>query len=185
MTLEKVIGMTAANENGICVNPFNGDLCYTAGCFIVIYSPKENKQSQHHVVSRTNRPFQCLTYSNSGKYLAAGESAFKSPEICVYKFQYDPTDNRVVGVEAIKFLKGHKFGVEALRFSSDEQLLISLGDPNDRGLFVWDWMQERSISKNKLSKPVLTLALSDKQDFFVTGGYQHLKYWYFKEDGTP
>jgi len=98
MTLEKVIGMTASNENGICVNPLNGDLCYAAGCFIVIYIPKENKQSHHHVVSRTNRPFKCLTFSNSGKYLAAGESAFKSPEICVYKLQYDTADSKVVGV---------------------------------------------------------------------------------------
>lgn len=72
MTLEKVIGMTASNENGIAVNPLNGDLCYTAGCFIVVYSPKDNKQ-YHHVVSRNNRPFQCLTFTTSGKYMAAGE----------------------------------------------------------------------------------------------------------------
>ena len=85
----------------------------------------------------------------------------------------------------MKYLKGHKFGVEALRFSFNEEFLISLGDPNDRGLFVWDWKEEKRITQNKLSKPVLTLAFSDKQDFLVTGGYQHLKYWYFNDDGSP
>lgn len=35
---------------------------------------------------------------------------------------------------------------------------------------------------NKLSKPVLVLAFSEKQDFFVTAGYQHLKFWYFDEN---
>jgi WD40 repeat protein len=32
-----------------------------------------------------------------------------------------------------------------------------------------------------LSKPVLALAFSPDQHFFVTGGYQHLKYWHFDE----
>ena len=49
--------MTATNENAVCVNPINGDLCYTSGCFVIIYIPKENKQSQHFIVSRTNKPF--------------------------------------------------------------------------------------------------------------------------------
>lgn len=32
-----------------------------------------------------------------------------------------------------------------------------------------------------MSKPVLALTFSPDQDFFVTGGYQHLKYWYMDE----
>jgi WD40 repeat protein len=72
--------------------------------------------------------------------------------------------------------------VESLRFSPDGVFLISLGDQNDRGLFVWKWKEERKMCQNKLSKPVLALAFSPEQDFFVTGGYQHLKYWYMDED---
>ena len=60
--------------------------------------------------------------------------------------------------------------------------MISLGDPNDRGLFVWDWRNEKKISSNKLSKPALTVAFSPEQDLFITGGYQHLKYWYLDPD---
>ena len=71
----------------------------------------------------------------------------------------------------IKHLKGHKYGIEAVLFSPKNDFLISLGDPNDRGLFVWDWRNETKISQNKLSKPVLVLEISPKQDFFVTGGY--------------
>lgn len=71
----------------------------------------------------------------------------------------------------IKHLKGHKYGIEAVLFSPKNDFLISLGDPNDRGLFVWDWRNETKISQNKLSKPVLILEISPNQDFFVTGGY--------------
>lgn len=71
----------------------------------------------------------------------------------------------------MKFLKGHKFGVESLRFSPDSNYLVSLGDSHDRGIFVWRWQDEKKMCQNKLSKPVLTLAFSNEQDFFVTGGY--------------
>lgn len=78
-------------------------------------------------------------------------------------------------------LKGHKYGVEAIRFSPDSRYLVSLGDTSDKGLFLWNWQEEKKITQNKLSKPVLVLAFSDRQDFFVTAGYQHLKFWYFDE----
>lgn len=37
LEIYKVIGQTSQNQNSMCLNPFNGDLIYTAGCFIVIY----------------------------------------------------------------------------------------------------------------------------------------------------
>ena len=47
---------------------------------------------------------------------------------------------------------------------------------------MWDWRNEKKISSNKLSKPALTVAFSPEQDLFITGGYQHLKYWYLDPD---
>lgn len=73
--------------------------------------------------------------------------------------------------DEVAYVKGHKFGIESLLFSPKNDFLITLGDVNDRGLFVWDWRNERIISQNKLSKPALAMAISDKQDFFVTAGY--------------
>ena len=60
-----------------------------------------------------------------GNYLAAGESAFNKPEITIWKVDYkvngDPQENNKVIADftPIKYLKGHKFGVEALKFSPD------------------------------------------------------------------
>lgn len=71
--------------------------------------------------------------------------------------------------------------MESVKFSPDNRYLVSLGDQNDKGLFVWDWVKEQKVCQNKLSKPVLAFAFSPDQDFFVTGGYQHLKYWHFDE----
>lgn len=117
-----------------------------------------------------------------GKFIAAGEAAFSKPEITIWQVDYLKDTKKVENYTALKYLKGHKFGVEALKFSPDNTYLVSLGDQNDRGLFVWKWQEEKKVCQNKLSKPVLALAFSQKQDFFVTGGYQHLKYWYMDEE---
>ena len=71
----------------------------------------------------------------------------------------------------IKHLKGHKYGVECLKFAPKNNFLISLGETNDKGLFVWDWYNEKKLTCNKLGKPAVTVAISEKQDFFVTAGY--------------
>ena len=60
----------------------------------------------------------------------------------------------------INHLKGHKYGIECIRFAPRNDFLISLGDPNDRGLFVWDWRNEKKISANKLTKPAMVVAIS-------------------------
>jgi len=78
---------------------------------------------------------------------------------------------KAVSYTEIKHLQGHKYGIEAVLFSPRNDFLISLGDQNDRGLFVWDWRKEAKISQNKLSKPALHVEISPDQDFFVTGGY--------------
>lgn len=80
-------------------------------------------------------------------------------------------------------MKGHKYGIESVIFSPNLEYLISLGDNNDRGLFVWDWNNEIRVTSNKLGKPVNTLAFAESGEYFVTAGYSHLKFWYFDEHG--
>ena len=218
MQLEKVIGTSSKGCNSLQVNPVNGDICYLAGSRLVMYSPRDAKQIKF-LASRTSRPFQCCRFSSDGKYLAAGESAFRQPQITIWEIEYEETTSlksaaieggvasaaasqageqtkasaqevitikKAVNYTEIKHLSGHKYGIEAVLFSPRNDFLISLGDPNDRGLFVWDWRNESKISQNKLSKPATLVEISPNQDFFITAGYQHLKYWYLNEEtGMP
>ena len=71
----------------ITVNPVSGDVCYPAGCFLVVYSPKDNKQN-HFLKSRKMRPWQSVSFSMDGKYLVAGEAAFNKPEITIWEISY-------------------------------------------------------------------------------------------------
>ena len=87
MQLEKVIGTSSKGANSLQVNPANGDVCYLAGSRLVIYSPRDAKQVKF-LASRTCRPFQCCRFSSDGKYLAAGESAFRQPQITIWEITY-------------------------------------------------------------------------------------------------
>ena len=88
MQLEKVIGTSSKGSNSLQVNPANGDICYLAGAQLVIYSPRDAKQVKF-LSSRTARPFQCARFSSDGKYLAAGESAFRLPQITIWEIAYE------------------------------------------------------------------------------------------------
>ena len=46
MILERVIGNTIHGKNGMTVDPVTGDLAYIAGCIVVFYRPKSNRQTQ-------------------------------------------------------------------------------------------------------------------------------------------
>ena len=170
MTLEKVIGINARNNNGLALNPTTGDLAYPAGSVVCIYNPKENRQTRF-LFGKNNRPFSCVCYSPNGKYLAAAEGTCKQPEILVWEFNSDGS----VAPEPVSILHGHKLCIGTVLFSPDLEYLVSLGDRNDKGLLVWNWKLEQKVTCNKLSKFVRAVAFAESGEFFVTAGVNHLK----------
>jgi WD40 repeat protein len=142
-----------------------GEIAYPAGAIICIYNPKENKQTKFLYSMQLQRSYSCLVFSPDGKYLAAGEGAFKQPEITIWEIDKEGD------YKEIKHLRGHKYGIESVMFSPNMLYLISLGDANDRGLFVWEWQTESRLTSNKLGKPVNTFDFSPNNSFFVTAGY--------------
>jgi len=125
-----------ASANSIAVNPGNGDLAYIAGAFIVVYGVKTSRQEKF-LKNEKGRSYQCVAYSPNGQYLAAGDASSRQPEITVWKINDMESNGR--GYQVHCHLSGHRFGIQSLKFSPNMDYLISLGDPNDRGLFVWDF----------------------------------------------
>jgi WD40 repeat protein len=178
MTLERVVGISARNNNQLTINPDSGEIAYPVGSIVCLYNPKSNKQTRFFS-NEKNRNFRSVAFSEDGQYLAAGEGTTKQPEITIWKLI--PEEEPIVYAT----LKGHKLSIEALLFSPNSRYLISLGDENDKGLFVWDVERKIKITCNKLSKVVRAIAFSEDCSYFVTGGIDHLKFWYFDETGYP
>ena len=68
--------------------------------------------------------------------MAAGENAYKSPEIVIWKIDYDTPK---ITYKEIQHLRGHRFGIECLKFAPNNKFLISLGDLEEKALLTWDW----------------------------------------------
>ena len=66
-----------------------------------------------------------------------------------------------------------------VEFSADGQKLASLGGAPDYTLTVWDWINQKTILKNKAySQEVYKVAFSPTtSDVLFTGGYGHVKFW--------
>ena len=83
MTLDRVVGISSRNNNQLALNPETGELAYPVGSILCVYNPKCNKQTMF-LENDKNWNFWCVTYSNDGKFIAAGEGTTKQPEITIW-----------------------------------------------------------------------------------------------------
>jgi len=182
----------------MAISPRNGDIAYIAGAFVVIYGMKSSRQEKF-LKNAKNRAFQCLDFSPDGAFLAAGASCMKSPEITIWSIS--ETEKGMSIYKMAHALVGHRFGIQSLRFSPNSDFLVSVGDSNDKGIFVWDTKtggsdaaqqpqndgsdavsnQFKIVSSNQVTSYINGFAFHREQRYMVTVGYSHLKLWDFLE----
>ncbi len=86
LTLERVIGMTSNSNSAIAFSPADGQIAFTAGSIVVLYSPHLQRQTTFFQ-NKNSRTISCVTFSPDGKYLAAGEGVCKEPEIMIWRVE--------------------------------------------------------------------------------------------------
>lgn len=50
-------------------------------------------------------------------------------------------------------LKGHKYGVR--NFDIQDDMLVSIGDENDKGMIVWDLTQYKIVTANLMKNSLI------------------------------
>lgn len=84
-------------------------------------------------------------------------------------------------------LKGHKYGIKEIKVMGD--LVVSIGDENDRGLLVWETISPSIISANLMKKSlILGIEFLNQKlykeapyyEFITFGTNRHLKVWKVK-----
>eukprot|EP00960_Hanusia_phi_P002034 59078-Hanusia_phi.AAC.3 len=174
MQLEKVIGNTIKSSCALSVNAVTGEFAYPAGCVLVFYNPRKNRQT-HYYSSSNNKPLQCSTFSADGCFVAAGESG-RQPSVHVW----DTTSGTHLAE-----LQGHSFTVKAIQFSQDGRLLASAGSRGDGRLKVWEWRSGTLLANARFKIEIRSLAFSSSNSVLVSaGGEGHLKYWDIKAANT-
>jgi mitogen-activated protein kinase binding protein 1 len=171
LKLSRVIGLTTLS-NASLVATASGSVIYAAGCVAIFYNPQANKQIGF---LRVSRAISSLCVSNDGCFVAVGERGHQ-PCITVWDCS---------NYQQISSMTGHQHGVGFLKFSQDDHHLVSVGFQHDKQLMVWDWIDCRMISSNKIENKVHGISFHPSGNFFVTCGDRHLKWWYFVKENDP
>eukprot|EP00826_Nyctotherus_ovalis_P018050 TRINITY_DN15367_c0_g3_i3.p1 TRINITY_DN15367_c0_g3~~TRINITY_DN15367_c0_g3_i3.p1 ORF type:complete len:239 (+),score=53.82 TRINITY_DN15367_c0_g3_i3:118-834(+) len=166
-SLHKIIGHTISDKSRVAIHPTTNEVAYLAGSVIAITTPTFT--SARYLFNSSGRSFCSLAFSQTGKYLAAGEASSKRPEILVFETRGKS--------EPVASIKGHRSGVKAMVFSKDDEYLISLGEQGDTRIMLWDWRAEKRIDSKKLKHEFDSLNYSISGDYFITTGAQNVKFW--------
>lgn len=166
--LERVLGLTVTNTTALDSDSNSSTIAYPAGCVIVLYNIRKNKQS--HIISNTKKTITCLAFSGDGRYLVTGECGHPS-NVRVWDIQ-DQTQ--------ISEMSGHKYGINCVAFSPNMKYIVSIGSQHDMTVNVWDWRGKIKVASNKVSCKVKALSFSCEGSYFVTVGNNHVKFWYLE-----
>ncbi|XP_055087127.1 mitogen-activated protein kinase-binding protein 1 isoform X2 [Periophthalmus magnuspinnatus] len=172
VTLEKVLGITAAGNRALSCDPKTGLLAYPAGCVVVLLNPRKNKQQ--HIFNSSRKAITTLAFSPDGKYVVTGESGHM-PAVRVWE---------VTERAQIAELQEHKYGVACVTFSPNGKYIVSVGYQHDMMVCVWNWKKNVVVAANKVSSKVCAVSFSADSSYFVTAGNRHVKFWYLDHNKT-
>ncbi|KAM6073796.1 mitogen-activated protein kinase-binding protein 1 isoform 2-T2 [Chlamydotis macqueenii] len=169
VTLEKVLGITVSGGRGLACDPRTGLVAYPAGCVVVLFNPRKNKQ--HHILNSSRKTITALAFSPDGKYLVTGESGHM-PAVRVWD---------VAERTQVAELQEHKYGVACVAFSPSSKYIVSVGYQHDMIVNVWSWKKNIVVAANKVSSKVTAVSFSEDCSYFVTAGNRHIKFWYLDD----
>ncbi|KAH9375919.1 hypothetical protein HPB48_012559 [Haemaphysalis longicornis] len=166
--LERVLGLTVTSSAALDCDPCSGLVAYPAGCVLVLYNTRKNRQQ--HILSASKKTITCLAFSWDGKYLATGECGHQ-PHVRIWDVQEK---------SQVAEFPGHKFGVTCVAFSPNLKYVVSVGTQHDMVVNVWDWRNNTKLASNKVSAKVKAVSFSSGGHYFVTVGNRHVKFWYLE-----
>ncbi|XP_065491197.1 mitogen-activated protein kinase-binding protein 1 isoform X2 [Caloenas nicobarica] len=172
VTLEKVLGITVSGGRGLACDPRTGLIAYPAGCVVVLFNPRKNKQ--HHILNSSRKTITALAFSPDGKYLVTGESGHM-PAVRIWD---------VAERTQVAELQEHKYGVACVAFSPSSKYIVSVGYQHDMIVNVWSWKKNIVVAANKVSSKVTAVSFSEDCSYFVTAGNRHIKFWYLDDSKT-
>jgi len=166
--LDRVLGLTVTSNASLATAPSTGIIAYPAGCTVVLYNPRKNKQQ--HIANPGKKTITSVGWSEDGRYLVTGECGHL-PSVRVWDVQ----DRTCVGE-----FPGHKYGINCVAFAPNNKYIVSVGSQHDMIVNVWDWKNNIKVASNKVSTKVKAISFAENGSYFVTAGNRHVKFWYLE-----
>ncbi|XP_036890386.1 WD repeat-containing protein 90 isoform X1 [Sturnira hondurensis] len=149
--LKAVMGYNGNGRANVIWRPDTGFFAYTYGCLVVVEDLHSG--AQQHWLGHSEE-ISTLALSHDAQVLASASGrggAASCCQVCIWE---------VPGGCRQQLLSHHCTAVQALAFSLDDRLLVTLGDYSDRTLALWNMDTYKLISSTRLPEPVHGMAFS-------------------------
>ncbi|KAM8961104.1 WD repeat-containing protein 90 [Pelodytes ibericus] len=173
LVLKAVIGYNGNGRGNMVWNPDTGFFAYTCGCVIVVEDLHSG--SQRHLLGHTEE-ISTLALSNEALVLASASGTGVGSSLCLIRI-WDTQDG-----SCTKILQHHVTEVQAMSFSRDDRLLITVGDYRDGSLALWSTKTYEVLASSRLCWPVHGVAFNPTHaDGFACVGTGAVSFWRIEE----
>ncbi|KAK1344640.1 hypothetical protein QTO34_013338 [Cnephaeus nilssonii] len=149
--LKAVVGYNGNGRANVIWRPDTGFFAYTCGCLVVVEDLHSG--SQQHWLGHSEE-ISTLALSHDAQVLASASGSSGAASGCQIRIWDVP------GGSCQQLLSHHCTAVQALAFSRDDRLLVTLGDYSDRTLALWSMATYELVSSTHLPEPVHDMAFN-------------------------
>ncbi|XDB64088.1 hypothetical protein AB1E18_017404 [Capra hircus] len=151
LRLKAVVGYNGNGRTNLVWSPDTGFFAYTCGCLVVVEDLHSG--AQQHWLGHPEE-ISTLALSHDAQVLASASGRSSAASRCQIRLWDVPRGS------CRQLLSHHDTAVQALAFSLDDRLLITLGDCGDGTLALWSTATCELLSSTRLPEPVHSMAFS-------------------------
>ncbi|XP_070219073.1 WD repeat-containing protein 90 isoform X6 [Bos mutus] len=151
LRLKAVVGYNGNGRTNLVWSPDTGFFAYTCGCLVVVEDLHSG--AQQHWLGHPEE-ISTLALSHDAQVLVSASGGSGTASRCQIRLWDVPRGS------CRQLLSHHDSAVQALAFSPDDRLLVTLGDCGDGTLALWSTATCELLSSTRLPEPVHSMAFS-------------------------
>ncbi|XP_061256590.1 WD repeat-containing protein 90 isoform X7 [Bos javanicus] len=151
LRLKAVVGYNGNGRTNLVWSPDTGFFAYTCGCLVVVEDLHSG--AQQHWLGHPEE-ISTLALSHDAQVLVSASGGSSTASRCQIRLWDVPRGS------CRQLLSHHDSAVQALAFSPDDRLLVTLGDCGDGTLALWSTATCELLSSTCLPEPVHSMAFS-------------------------
>ncbi|XP_045849111.1 WD repeat-containing protein 90 isoform X2 [Meles meles] len=176
LLLKVVVGYNGNGRANVVWKPETGFFAYTCGCLVVVEDLRSG--AQRHWLGHPAE-ISTLALSHGAQVLASASGSLGTASRCHIRIWDVP------GGSCRHLLSYHRTAVQALAFSPDDELLVTVGDYGDRTLALWSTATYELLSSTRLPEPVHGVAFHPwDAGELVCVGQGAISLWLLQRGGT-
>ncbi|CAI9568097.1 unnamed protein product [Staurois parvus] len=175
LALKAVIGYNGNGRGNMAWNPDTGFFAYTCGCIVVVEDLHSG--SQRHWLGHPEE-ISTLALTHDALVLASSSGSGDGSSLCQIRI-WNTQDGACT-----KILQCHSTEVQAMNFSRDDRLLITVGDFRDGKLALWSTRTYELLASSQICQPVHAVIFNPAHaNSFSCVGTGAVSFWRIEEQG--